>query len=89
MALNPLIWYIIVGFRVGCVAKTLMHTHLSVTWTIVLGVIGSIIDGAVTHLFYPPGAGGKYHAGGLIVCVLGAIVVLYVWHRFRLYIPRG
>jgi uncharacterized membrane protein YeaQ/YmgE (transglycosylase-associated protein family) len=46
-----LIWYIIVGFLAGCVAKALLHTHLSITWTVVLGIIGSIIGGAVTHLF--------------------------------------
>ena len=47
----------------GCVAKALMHTHLSIMWTVVLGIVGSIIGGAVTHLFYPPGAGGKFHLG--------------------------
>lgn len=40
-----LIWYIIVGFLAGCVAKALMHTHLSIMWTIVLGIVGSIIGG--------------------------------------------
>jgi uncharacterized membrane protein YeaQ/YmgE (transglycosylase-associated protein family) len=62
-----LIWYIIVGFLAGCVAKALMHTHLSITWTVVLGIVGSIIGGAVTHLFYPPSAGGRFHPGSLIV----------------------
>src|SRR5215469_7896039 len=84
-----LIWYIIVGFLAGCVAKALMHTHLTITWTIVLGIVGSIIGGAVTHLFYPPSAGGRFHLGGLIVSVLGAILVLYLWHKFRLHVPRG
>ena len=84
-----LIWYIFVGFLVGCVAKALMHTHLSITWTVVLGIVGSIIGGAVTHLFYPPSAGGKFHFGGLIVSIIGAILVLYIWHKFRLQLPRG
>jgi uncharacterized membrane protein YeaQ/YmgE (transglycosylase-associated protein family) len=84
-----LIWYIIVGFLAGCVAKALLHTHLSITWTIVLGIVGSIIGGAVTHLFYPPSAGGRFHLGGLIVSILGAILVLYLWHKFRLHVPRG
>ena len=84
-----LIWYIFVGFLVGCVAKALMHTHLSITWTVVLGIVGSIIGGAVTHLFYPPSAGGKFHLGGLIVSIVGALLVLYVWHKFRLQLPRG
>jgi|GEM_PF-266009 len=84
-----LIWYILVGFLVGCVAKALMHTHLSITWTVVLGIVGSIIGGAVTHLFYPPGAGGKFHLGGVIVSIVGAIFALYIWHKFRLQLPRG
>jgi uncharacterized membrane protein YeaQ/YmgE (transglycosylase-associated protein family) len=84
-----LIWYIIVGFIAGCVAKALLHTHLPIMWTIVLGIVGSIIGGAVTHLFSPPSAGGRFHPAGLIVSILGAILVLYLWHRFRLQLPRG
>jgi uncharacterized membrane protein YeaQ/YmgE (transglycosylase-associated protein family) len=84
-----LIWYVFIGFLVGCVAKALMHTHLSITWTVVLGIVGSIIGGAVTHLFYPPSAGGKFHLGGLIVSIIGALLVLYIWHKFRLQLPRG
>jgi uncharacterized membrane protein YeaQ/YmgE (transglycosylase-associated protein family) len=84
-----LIWYIIVGFLAGCVAKALLHTHLSITWTIVLGIVGSIIGGTVTHLFYPPSAGGRFHPGGLIVSILGAILVLFLWHKFHLRVPRG
>ena len=84
-----LIWYIIVGFIAGCVAKALLHTHLPIMWTIVLGIVGSIIGGTVTHLFSPPSGGGRFHPAGLIVSILGAILVLYLWHRFRLQLPRG
>jgi len=84
-----LIWYIIVGFLAGCVAKELMHTHLTIMWTIVLGMVGSIIGGVVTHLFSPPAGKGRFHPAGLIVSILGAIAVLYIWHRFRLQLPRG
>jgi len=34
-------------------------------WTIVLGMVGSIIGGAVTHLFSPPGGKGRFHPAGL------------------------
>jgi uncharacterized membrane protein YeaQ/YmgE (transglycosylase-associated protein family) len=83
-----LVWYIIVGFIAGCVAKALM-VHVKIMWTIVLGLVGSIIGGAVTHLFSPPSGGSRFHPAGLIVSVLGAIVVLCVWHRFKLQLPRG
>ncbi len=49
-----LVWYIILGLIAGFVAKSLMDTHLTLLWTIVLGILGSIIGGAVTHLFSPP-----------------------------------
>jgi len=51
-----LVWYIIVGLIAGFVAKSLMHTHLTLLWTI---------------------------------SMLGAILVLYLWHKFRLQVPRG
>jgi uncharacterized membrane protein YeaQ/YmgE (transglycosylase-associated protein family) len=38
-----LVWYITIDFLAGCVAKALLHTHLSITWTIVLGIVGSIM----------------------------------------------
>src|SRR2546430_1568703 len=84
-----LIWYLFVGFLVGCVAKALMHMHLSITWTVVLGIVGSIIGGAVTHLFYPPSAGGKFHLGGLIVSIVGAVLRFYHLHKFRPQPPPG
>jgi len=70
----------------GFVAKSLMHTHLTLLWTIVLGTVGSIIGGAVTHLFF---TAKWFHPAGLIVSILGAILVLYLWHKFRLQVPRG
>jgi Transglycosylase associated protein len=41
-------------------------------WTIVLGIIGSIIGGAVTHMFSHPTT-GRFHPAGLIFSTLGAI----------------
>src|SRR2546429_334866 len=84
-----LIWYLFVGFLVGCVAKALMHMHLSITWTVVLGIVGSIIGGAGAPPFFSPRAGGQIYLGGFIVFIIGAILVLYIWHKFRLQLPRG
>lgn len=84
-----LIWYVVVGLIAGFVAKSLMHTHLTLLWTIVLGIVGSIIGGAVTHLFSRPSEGSRFHPAGLIFSILGAILVLYLWHRFKLRLPQG
>jgi uncharacterized membrane protein YeaQ/YmgE (transglycosylase-associated protein family) len=41
-------------------------------WTIVLGIIGSIIGGAVTHMFSRP-TNERYHPAGLIFSTLGSL----------------
>jgi len=38
-----LVWYILVGLIAGIIAKSIMHAHLTIFWTIALGIIGSII----------------------------------------------
>jgi uncharacterized membrane protein YeaQ/YmgE (transglycosylase-associated protein family) len=43
----------------------------------VLGIIGSIIGGGVTHVFSRP-PNGRYHPSGLIFSTLGAILVLII-----------
>ena len=84
-----LIWYIIVGLIAGVVAKMAMHMHITLLWTIVLGIVGSVVGGLVTHIFSPPKKGEQFHPAGIIVSILGALLVLFLWHKFRLHIPVG
>ena len=84
-----LIWYIIVGLIAGWAAKSLMHMHMSLLWTIVLGVVGSIVGGLVTHMFSRPKPGAQFHPAGIIVSILGALLVLWLWHKYKLHIPAG
>jgi uncharacterized membrane protein YeaQ/YmgE (transglycosylase-associated protein family) len=84
-----LIWYIVVGLIAGWAAKSLMHMHMSLLWTIVLGVVGSIVGGLVTHIFSRPKPGAQFHPAGIIVSILGALLVLWLWHKFKLHIPAG
>ncbi len=78
-----LIWYIIVGLIAGWAAKSVMHMHMSLLWTIGLGIVGSIVGGLVTK----PGA--QFHRAGIIVSILGALLVLWLWHKYKLHIPAG
>jgi uncharacterized membrane protein YeaQ/YmgE (transglycosylase-associated protein family) len=84
-----LIWYIIVGLIAGFVAKSVMHMHMTLLWTVVLGIVGSIVGGLVVHLFSRPKPGAPFHPAGIIVSIVGAILVLYLWHKFKLHIPAG
>jgi hypothetical protein len=52
-----LIWYILIGLISGVIAKSVMHVHMTIFWTIVLGIIGSIIGGA--QEFEPNGEGAR------------------------------
>jgi uncharacterized membrane protein YeaQ/YmgE (transglycosylase-associated protein family) len=84
-----LIWYIIVGLVAGVVAKSVMHMHMTLLWTIVLGIVGSVVGGLVTHIFSRPKEGAQFHPAGIIVSILGALLVLFLWHKFKLRIPAG
>jgi len=53
----------------------------------VLGIIGSIMGGAVTHMFAPP-INQRFHPAGIILSTLGAILILFVCIKLRIHFPR-
>jgi uncharacterized membrane protein YeaQ/YmgE (transglycosylase-associated protein family) len=81
-----LVWYIIVGLVAGFIAKSVMHTHLSLLGTIVLGIVGSLVGGLVTHLFSRPREGAQFHPAGIIFSILGALLVLFLWNKLHLHL---
>ena len=82
-----LIWYVLIGLVSGFIAKSVMHEHITMFWTITLGIIGSIIGGAVTHMLLRP-KNERYHPAGLIFSTLGAILVLYVCFKLKIRFPQ-
>lgn len=82
-----LIWYVLIGLIAGAIAKTVMHVHMTMSWTIVLGILGSVIGGAVTHMFARP-RNERYHPAGLIFSTLGAILILYICFKLRIRLPQ-
>jgi len=82
-----LIWYIIVGSIAGVIAKSVMHVHMTIFWTIVLGIIGSLLGGAITHIFSPPSS-ERFHPAGIIFSTLGAILILFICYKLRIHFPR-
>jgi uncharacterized membrane protein YeaQ/YmgE (transglycosylase-associated protein family) len=81
-----LIWYIFIGLIAGFLAKSAMHVHMTLFWTIVVGIIGSIVGGAVTHMFTRP-KNERYHPAGLIFSTLGAILILFICYKLRIHFP--
>ena len=83
MGLFHFIWYLVVGFLAGLIAKMVMHFHLGTLATILLGVAGSLIGGFIGGLIWKP-RDARFHPAGIILSVLGAILVLFIWKRFGL-----
>ena len=78
------IWYIIVGFIVGLVARAIMPgaQHLGFIMTTILGIAGSIVGGLIARLFSRPEPGSSFHPAGLIMSIIGAIILLFLWGKF-------
>jgi uncharacterized membrane protein YeaQ/YmgE (transglycosylase-associated protein family) len=73
-----ILWYIIIGFIAGLIAKWIMHVQASVIETIIIGLIGSIVGGLIARLFSKPAEGSSFHPAGLILSILGAILILWL-----------
>jgi len=82
-----LIWYILIGLISGFIAKSVMHVHMTIFWTIVLGIIGSILFGGVAHIFSRPKS-ERYHPAGLIFSTLGAMLVLFLCYKLKIHFPQ-
>jgi uncharacterized membrane protein YeaQ/YmgE (transglycosylase-associated protein family) len=81
-----IIWYLVIGLLAGLISKSVMHMHMTLFWTVVLGVIGSVLGGGVTHIMFRP-KNERYHPAGLICSTLGAILILFICHRLNIHFP--
>jgi uncharacterized membrane protein YeaQ/YmgE (transglycosylase-associated protein family) len=73
------IWWLIIGLIAGALARLIMPGKDPMGWlaTLVLGIIGSIIGGLVASMIWRSDTG--FHPGGLLLSLLGAIFVLWIW----------
>ena len=78
-----IIWYIIVGFIVGLIARAIMPgmQHMGFIMTTLLGIAGSIIGGLIGRLFSKPAPGAAFHPAGFILSIIGAIILLFIWGK--------
>ena len=75
-----IIWYIVVGFVVGLVARAILPgaDHMGLIATTAVGVVGSIIGGYIGHMIHKPAPGARFHPAGFLLSIVGAIVLLLV-----------
>jgi uncharacterized membrane protein YeaQ/YmgE (transglycosylase-associated protein family) len=76
------LWALVVGLIAGFCARVLVGgAHMSLLATAVLGVVGSLIGGFIAGLIWKP-RDARFHPAGFIFSVIGAVIALWVWHKF-------
>ena len=79
------IWWLIIGLIAGAIARLIMPGRDAMSWlaTILLGIVGSILGGLVSMAIWPNERAGGIPRAGLLLSIVGAIVVLWVWRMIR------
>ncbi|AKG16152.2 GlsB/YeaQ/YmgE family stress response membrane protein [Moraxella bovoculi] len=72
------LWTIIIGFIVGLLARAIKPGADSMGWilTIILGIVGAFVGDLIASGLGIHAGGGF---GGLVLSVIGAIVVLFIY----------
>jgi uncharacterized membrane protein YeaQ/YmgE (transglycosylase-associated protein family) len=77
-----MIGFIVAGLVIGLLARLILpgRQHIGLLWTLVLGVIGSVIGGVVANLL---GTGDVWELNfiGFVAAVIAAVVVLAAAER--------
>lgn len=79
-----LIWMFIIGIVVGAIARWIMPgtADIGILMTGVLGIAGSFVGGFIARIFSKPADGALVHPAGIILSIIGAVILLYVWGHF-------
>jgi len=56
--------------------------HMGILITGVLGVAGSFLGGLIARIFSKPPEGAPFHPAGIILSIVGALILLFLWNRF-------
>ena len=80
-----IIWSIVIGFVIGLIARAIMPgmQNLGFIVTTLLGIGGSILGGLLGRLFSRPEPGTPFHPAGIIMSIVGALILLFLWGKFH------
>lgn len=75
---------ILIGLIVGAVARRLISDKesMGIIITIILGIAGSVAGRFIASLIWKNQT-GAFSPGGLLLSVLGAVLLLFLWRRVR------
>lgn len=76
-----LLYWLLIGFAAGALAKMITPQEETGGWisSIIIGIIGSFVGGFLGRLV---GINGSGLLGGLIIATIGAILVLFIYHKY-------
>lgn len=78
-----LIGWIVLGLIAGYIASRLVNKHgEGMMMDIVLGIVGALIGGWIFRAFGSAGVTG-FNVWSFFVAIIGASVLLIVWHMVR------
>lgn len=85
MTLIDIIGWIVIGLLVGLLARFLVpgRDPMGCLATSLLGIVGSIVGGFLSRLFFRPVPSEGYVRPGFLVSLVGAILVLLLVRAFR------
>jgi uncharacterized membrane protein YeaQ/YmgE (transglycosylase-associated protein family) len=77
------LWMFIIGLVAGAIARFIMPgaEHMGLIMTGVIGIAGSFVGGFIARLFSRPPPGAPFHPAGIILSIVGALIVLWLWNR--------
>jgi len=78
------IWWLVIGLIAGALARLIMpgKDPMGIIATMLLGIVGSVLGGLVSWGIWGSDETG-FHRAGLILSVIGAIVVLWIWRAIK------
>lgn len=80
-----ILWWIIVGFIAGVLAKAVMpgdkHEPKGCAMTILLGIAGSLVTGFLMRAVFGEQGGGGF-IGTIVGATLGAMLLILIFRKF-------
>ncbi len=76
------IWWLVIGLVAGALARLIMpgRDAMGLIATMLLGIVGSILGGLVSWAIWGVDEAGRgFRPAGLLLSIIGAIVVLWIW----------
>ena len=82
--IGSVISWLVFGLIVGAIARLLVPGRQSMGWlmTIVLGIVGSMVGGAISWLLFDT-PDGTVNPASWLMSIAGAVIVVLLYIRFK------